>query len=43
MQTVAARAYVMDKSRVVASLDRAIVSEAETLSHHLVLRGGRER
>jgi urea transport system ATP-binding protein len=37
MQTVAARAYVMDKGRTVASLDRAAISDTETLSHHLAL------
>jgi urea ABC transporter ATP-binding protein UrtE len=37
MQTVAHRAYVMDKGRIVASLDRAAVSDTETLSHHLAL------
>jgi urea ABC transporter ATP-binding protein UrtE len=37
MQTVVGRAYVMDKGRIVASLDRAAVSDTETLSHHLAL------
>jgi branched-chain amino acid transport system ATP-binding protein len=37
MQTVVGRAYVMDKGRIVASLDRAAISDTATLSHHLAL------
>jgi ABC-type branched-subunit amino acid transport system ATPase component len=37
MQTVVGRAYVMDKGRIVSSLDRAAISDTATLTHHLAL------
>lgn len=37
MQTVAQRAFVMDKGRITADLDRRAISDVETLSHHLAL------
>jgi branched-chain amino acid transport system ATP-binding protein len=37
MQTVAQRAYVMDKGRITATLDRPAIADVDTLSHHLAL------
>lgn len=37
MQTVAQRAFVMDKGRITASLDREAIADVETLSRHLAL------
>ena len=37
IQTVAQRAYVMDKGRLTASLDRAAIADVTALSHHLAL------
>jgi urea transport system ATP-binding protein len=37
IQTVAQRAYVMDKGRLTASLDRAAIADATALSHHIAL------
>jgi branched-chain amino acid transport system ATP-binding protein len=37
IQTVAQRAYVMDKGRLTAALDRAAIADVATLSHHLAL------
>ncbi|MEM7022279.1 MAG: ABC transporter ATP-binding protein [Pseudomonadota bacterium] len=37
IQTVAQRAFVMDKGRLTAALDREAISDVATLSHHLAL------
>jgi branched-chain amino acid transport system ATP-binding protein len=37
IQTVAQRAFVMDKGRLTASLDRAALADATALSHHIAL------
>ena len=37
IQTVAQRAFVMDKGRLTASLDRAAIADATALSHHIAL------
>jgi branched-chain amino acid transport system ATP-binding protein len=37
LQTVASRAYAMDKGRTVATLDRAAIADTGTLTHHLAL------
>ena len=37
IQTVAQRAYVMDKGRLTAALDRAAIADVTALSHHLAL------
>jgi branched-chain amino acid transport system ATP-binding protein len=37
IQTVAQRAYVMDKGRLTATLDREAIADVATLSHHLAL------
>jgi branched-chain amino acid transport system ATP-binding protein len=37
IQTVAHRAYVMDKGRLTAALDRAAIADVRALSHHLAL------
>jgi urea ABC transporter ATP-binding protein UrtE len=37
IQTVAQRAFVMDKGRLTASLDRAALGDATALSHHIAL------
>jgi branched-chain amino acid transport system ATP-binding protein len=37
IQTVAQRAYVMDKGTITASLDRAAIADGTALSHHLAL------
>ena len=37
IQTVAQRAYVMDKGRLTAALDREALADATALSHHIAL------
>lgn len=37
LQTVASRAYAMDKGRIVQALDKAMIDNTETLTHHLAL------
>lgn len=37
LQTVAGRAYAMDKGRIVQPLDKAMIDDTETLTHHLAL------
>ena len=37
LQTVASRAYAMDKGRIVQPLDKAMIDDTETLTHHLAL------
>jgi ABC-type branched-subunit amino acid transport system ATPase component len=37
IQTVAQRAFVMDKGRLTASLDRAALADATALGHHIAL------
>jgi branched-chain amino acid transport system ATP-binding protein len=37
IQTVAQRAFVMDKGRLTAALDRAALADATALSHHIAL------
>jgi branched-chain amino acid transport system ATP-binding protein len=37
LQTVASRAYAMDKGRIVQGLDKAMIGDTETLTHHLAL------
>jgi branched-chain amino acid transport system ATP-binding protein len=37
LQTVAGRAYVMDKGRIVASIDRDTIADSEALSRFLAI------
>jgi branched-chain amino acid transport system ATP-binding protein len=37
MQTVASRAYAMDKGRIVQTLDKAAIEDTDTLTHYLAL------
>ena len=37
LQTVASRAYAMDKGRIVQALDKAMIDDTDTLTHHLAL------
>ena len=37
LQTVTSRAYAMDKGRIVQPLDKAMINDTETLTHHLAL------
>ena len=37
LQTVTSRAYAMDKGRIVQPLDKAMIDDTETLTHHLAL------
>lgn len=37
LQTVASRAYAMDKGRIVQALDKAMIDDTETLTRHLAL------
>ena len=37
LQTVASRAYAMDKGRIVQALNKAMIGDTETLTHHLAL------
>ena len=37
IQTVAQRAFVMDKGRLTAALDRAAIADVTALSHHIAL------